>query len=616
MGIICIALIMVMSGIVYFISEDNKRLVDKSNSILYENAISENGINVIESRVVKGKMPELYVNDKRVTKNEMGIEYTPRINDKGHYAYSYFHDSNAKSAVMLNKRTIFEEGLCKILELTNSHLVFSSLDLEQNISSLYQYNLKKKKLTKIFSIEGMYFVESDALSGNEFLIQIRGGEKTEFLLVDLDAGIEKIDIGQGYNVLEAYADTDRGGYSVVTVTGNNNGKYLANALYDYYKYQYGEPFSASNDFAGRISWNESQRLNGLIELWRKTKGREIESDINDAIDNILSVRNKYLEINTNEAPEYLWSTKKYSLDKQTPRSDLVDNGQILYPLLKAANDNIVSQDTKKEIINIAEQAYEYFDNVYKDEGHYIWEKGSCFYLDGIEVPWNQQNSYALSLIELYKLTENEKYYERVKELMTTFKEEWRVQNDGEIMWHYWPTSFYDGWTERDNKSTNTPERDKMKDDVMEDISHGAINAKFVLEYYNTFQDNIITESDIIGIRKMMSRFCSKEGFNTNISGLGKAGEKSFLPLPGLWWVEFGNEELNNYFSYAGNCAYPDFDSSMIYCYAFLYDPNKDINLTIEKSNYSKGGVLLSSSKDEISNSNALYPYIEEVLKNR
>ncbi|WP_138261940.1 hypothetical protein [[Clostridium] hylemonae] len=610
-----ICIVLIVGVVCFFIGRDNKRLLEISNSLLYESSVSQNGTNHIESRVVKGKMPELYINNKQVTDNEMGIEYTPKINDDGNFAYAYFDESTSKSVIMYNKEEIYNEGLCKVLALTNSYLIFSSLDLDKNINYIYNYDLSGKKLILLYSLEGIYTKETEVVNENNILIQNISENNSEIILLDLITDTEKtIEISSDLNFLEAYTGDKDESYTLVTVSGDKNGKYLLNAIYDLYKHQYGEPFSAANDFAGRISWNESVRLNGLIELWSKTQSDEIKQYIVETVDNILSVRNKYLGINTLDAPKNLWSTKKYSMDKQTPRSDLVDNGQILYPLLKAANCGIVTDEKKEEIIDIAKKAFVYFDDVYNNDGHYIWRKGSSFYLDGIELPWNQQNSYALSLIELYKLTKNEVYYNRTKNLMKTFKNEWLVQADGSIMWHYWPSAFYDGWGNEDHKSVNTPNREKQEDYIMEDIGHAAINAKFVLEYYNTFKDNLIKDADVEGIKRTINQFCSEDGFNTNISGMGKNGKKSFLPFPGIWWVEFGNEQLNSYFDNLRNYAYADFDSSMMYCYAYLYDNNRQIKLTLNESEYNSRGTLVSSSSKDITDTDSIFNYVKEIVE--
>jgi len=608
--IVLLLIVIICCEILY----ENKRMRDMSNSIPYQSSVSQNKTNQIESRVIKGEMPDLYINGRPITNNEMGIEYTPQINDKGDYAYAYFEESNSKSEIVLNRSKIYEGGICYVLALTNSYLVFSNLDLEKNVSTLYKYNLNKKEMTPIFDKTGIYFKEASILNDEEILLQSWGdSNKTGVNLIDLVSGIEKkLDIQENADLLEAYANVD--GYTLITASGNRNGKYLLNAIYNYYKFQYGEPFSAANDFAGRISWNESARLEGLIEICKKTGNKEVEATIVAAVENILSVRNEYLGINTVDAPKFLWSTKKYSLDQRTPRSDLVDNGQILYSLLKAANYNIVSDETKDKIIHIAEQAYDYFNEQYDGKGHYTWRKGSCFYLDGIELPWNQQNDYALSLIELYKLTSNDKYYKRIKDLMSTFKVEWIINQDNTIMWHYWPLVFYEGWDEQDNKSINTPKREEQIDKVLEDTVHAAINAKFIMEYHNTFDDGLITSSDLAGVKKAMDYFCSKDGFNANISGLGKEGSKSYLSLPGVWWVEYENQYLADLYSNLGHFAYPDFDYSILYRYASLYDENEEISLTIAKDVYSLNGTLRSSSSEQIYSIDAAFDYVEEIIR--
>ena len=547
--------------------------------MLYQKNISE-GENIIEIRCYYGSMPELYVNNKRVTDNLYGIEYTPHINDKGQYAYVLYDESCSKGKVYVNSTEICDVYCGKILAITDDVLFFSSV--EGNNTAIYKQKLSLRgiKASKICTLQGEYLTKAVYEEEVGLYIEAWDGNTTQLnvsILFESESGEWN---RRKFDATEKMLVTTKEGTYIDVIEGNDNGKYLFNSLYYYNYIQPGNPFSIGNDFAGRLCWNVVYRLHGLIELYEKTEDEEVLEEIRNSCSNLMGVTNEKLGLESEYICDSVWATRKYSLNKEELRSDVVGNGQILYPLLKAVNMDLLETSMEEEIIRVAEESFVYFDKFYQ-EGHYYWEYESPFYLDGVILPWNQQNAYGLALIELYKATGDVKYYDRCNEMMIAFKEEWVVSEE-DVIWHYWPLEFYSGWKESDKISSNTPMRAAAEDNLYEDTSHAAINAKFIREYYRIFDDEVITEGDIEGIRNAMKRFCLEEGFSRFISGDVEYTEKSYQYIPGIWWVEWENDVLRKYWTNLGTFLYPDFDYMHLYEYAYLYSEKLPIEARVDR----------------------------------
>lgn len=545
-------------------------------------------------------MPELYINETQITDNDYGIEYMPCVNNNGVVAYAYYEESCMSSSVIVDGATIHKSNACKTLYLDDESLYFSDIDLENEYGILWKYNLNARNKVKIAELSQTYIEKLVPLTKNSFLIETWAAE-------DNSRRVKKITKeGEVSEILDTDSESiiayENDKYYIDYIEGNCNAMYLFNALNQYYNSQYGEPFSLANDYAGRISWNESYRLSGMLELYHKTENREIREEISKTCKNLFDVTNEKLGVEGEEVCPSLWATKKYSVDKRTPRTDLVDTSCILYPLLVGANRDIFDKRDSDKIIALAEKSYQYFDDCY-DNGHYKIERGSNFAFDGVDVPWNQQNMFGLVLIELYKATGDNKYYERCKELMSEFKSEWIYLED-RVIWNYWPNMFYEGWDASDEISINTPSMEAIEGNKAEDSSHSGINAKFVKEYFETFDDGVVIRQDILKIRNTLQIICSDKGFLDYIDT--ETIKFSYANLISSWWVEYDNIDFNNSLTQIGPGIYPDFDAQRIYAYAYNYDPEKPINLEIDR--YAVEDLLIKEKSFECRSQEDVFEY--------
>ena len=570
-------------------------LQESTSYAVYQTNTSSNNKYTIQSRITSegGELVLISIDSSECLLKTNNIIYTPMVNDTGKYCYLEIKGSDSTcSDVFFMKEKIYSGEACRIINIDEDAVFFSESVPSEDVSRIWKYSIDESILQIVCRFSDGYIIDGIKYQNN-ILIDFFDKETHKSVVKVFEENNEgNFCISKEY--LQYGSDTrlfeKNGNAYIDTITGNNNGKYLYAALYEYYMYQYGEPFSLGNNFAGRLSWNESYRLNGLIELYMKTGLDELKEMVCYAVTNILNLNNEKIACQSEETISFLWATKDYSINGDTFQNLLVDDAMIIYPLLKAVNYNILeSQEDKKEILYIANRMFEYYERNYSD-GHYKFEKGCSFWADGVILPWNQQNIFGLVCLELYKATGNVIFYNRCKELMLSFKSDWIRLEDESIIWHYWPNEFYDGWEKDDNISLNTPERQRTEDYLFEDTSHAGFNTLYVLEYYKMFDDGVIVSQDIQGIQSSMNRWTGYDnGFSRFISGDVEYLNASYLWIPSPVWASFGNEKFDNYYTSIIDYVYPDFDLIFpLWAYAIEYDNENPIELNIIRIEYSSG----------------------------
>ncbi len=91
-----------------------------------------------------------------------------------------------------------------------------------------------------------------------------------------------------------------------------------------------------------------------------------------------------------------------------------------------------------------------------DEGYYIFPKGCPFFLDGVEMPINEAAIFGSALVRLYLITNNDKWLDRAKAMWTHWKKAFALDEYGYITYPYVLGDWYEGWTEQDTVSVNSP----------------------------------------------------------------------------------------------------------------------------------------------------------------
>lgn len=536
---------------------------------VYEVNISKRKNKIIYTKVQENKQPEVYIvngqEHEKVT-NDNFIKFNPVINDRGDYAYALSEYSVAESKIYLNGKLIKEtdnNGLYKSLEINDYYLLFAYHRFDDDKQYIVSYSLDNGE---IYYIPIDAYVEKIKFFNDEMAI-IQGynisNASTDIYILDMRT--KEISLLYHSPQVEIIQEVHYDDYFIVAqVSGDANARYLFNAYYSLMNYQFSNPFSHSNDFLGRLSWNQSYRLESMIEIYCLTKDPLFKTQINYVVRNLMNRTNgKQDDIHGDFNPEYLWASKKYSIDQKTPISLLVDNARIFYPMLLAINyDLIEDEQLSRNIIANAEKMFSYYEKYYdNDRKMYRFPYGIAFWADGVWLPYNQQNIFGLMLIELYKATHKGKYKLRVFELAQRFASEFVYTAGERLLWHYWPSEYYAGWSKDDQISINTPYKEKTTDNLYEDLSHAGENVKFMLEFRKAFGDGIFSNKHLKQLSNTITHFMyDRNKFSRFMSGDTTYQQPSARFMPSYGWSELGHKKLNQLYLNLVPMVYPDFES--------------------------------------------------------
>jgi len=596
---------------IYNIRYDKLKSVDGLNDKqIYAAAVSPNGRHIIQSVVTHQGGVELYKDGERFTNNLYGLEYSPIIGDNGDVAYLMVDKSYASSKLLYNNDKIFEKNtLCGNLRLLKSHilgdmLIFSSFDKKKEVVTLYKYRriLFTGKLEPICSFEKSVIEDIRVLPDNHIAALVEDySDGRRWKLFDIDISKNEVHLQLEGKERLFFTNDDKSELVVdkVDLESSVNSAYLFNSWYYLYRYHIREPFSYGNDFAGMLSWIESYRVDGLLNLYKKTNDDELTEKLRLIAGNILNARNKNIGMPQDKYnQDFLWSSRKYSLHDE-PLCLMVNQCVIMDALLRVANSGILKEDMELEIRDNAERMFQYYEEYYDGRGHYHFPKGSPFWADGVQLPWNQQNVMTNVCLELWIASGDDKYLQRAKALMMAFLSE--VKNhESKVYWNYWPDGFYKGWNKDENISVNTPEyKASSIDDRAEDISHAAINADTMVRFSEVFNPNDSSWKN--KIEENMNEWCKDNGFTATISG---EKEASMLNVPSGKWAKFYNPKLSHYVCLGPQNVGVDYNL-MSYCAisSEYYQRGKSYSpLRLEKYAYRGDGKWCLKNKIELSES--------------
>lgn len=305
------------------------------------------------------------------------------------------------------------------------------------------------------------------------------------------------------------------------VSGNGNLLNLYHQLSMFFGEQYGEPYSFSNDYMGRLSWNQSYRLRAIYGLYKATGVIGLKKAYNDSASSILK--------RTNEISFGRFHSKKYGLKRTKKIAFLVNNAIIYHSIL--AGIDILNEENYRSVINYAELMFDSYESDWHNN-HYRFPYGEDIKYDGIPLPFNQQNAMGLLAIELYKATQKTKYIERISALHKYFTDQFSYKNST-LIWHYWPQFFYDGWLDSDSVSKNTPSKIFSTDSLFEDYFHASINLEFLINANSVLNKSLSVEPE-----KILLNSISDEGFSRFISGDVEYQQADWSFVPTYPWTLF------------------------------------------------------------------------------
>ncbi|PIR22613.1 MAG: hypothetical protein COV44_07025 [Deltaproteobacteria bacterium CG11_big_fil_rev_8_21_14_0_20_45_16] len=213
---------------------------------------------------------------------------------------------------------------------------------------------------------------------------------------------------------------------------------------------------------------------------------------------------------------------------------------ILTPALEAANLGALDQEFKDRIFDVAEKAFEFYEPYFdKNSKIYRFPKGIPFWADGLWMPLNFQSSFGAMLIELYKYRNNEKYKNRIDEIYNKLSSEFlSADKNDSIIWNYWPKEYFEGWSEADDLSENTPSMAKEITPKVEDVSHASLSVLFLMKYKEYFSETSFIEG--LG-HTFEALTAGKNKFSGYMDGSLLEGHKllghtNYYNLPSFGWI--------------------------------------------------------------------------------
>lgn len=239
---------------------------------------------------------------------------------------------------------------------------------------------------------------------------------------------------------------------------------------------------------GRIVWEQNDYLPGLTKILSNEKlSGMIESEINDTTRKLTDDEIKNL-VNISRHDKFL-NSRRYSYSGNQI-SFAIHN----FIFLKMAHEldilhlNPQITDSLGNFNNTTEELkYTEFNNQYIQA--LFFKKGSDFWADGINTPYNFSSSVALGLLHRKKNTADIKLATDL--LNPLLQNEFPLQDTG---WKYWWGIGKRGWQENDNYSQNT--KKYQGHDAIANISYLTIDAEAILklsQYSNSSNIHLATK---------------------------------------------------------------------------------------------------------------------------
>lgn len=513
--------------------------------------------------------------------DDVAMRYCPVVNDEGTYAYVR-QLKGLGYDVVLEEKSVLHSGAClDYLSVGSEKAVCVQSDNGKDITRLYLIDMSSGNCECIARWDKEFIEDVTRYGDNQFgvitcVFTPKGTKRYNVYTVNGSNGtFAKVANGVEELIVFPLGGLKRNdeGLIIDVLQMQDNERLLFNAMKLVYK-RHNEAFAYGNDFRGRMSWDQSARLRGLCELYKKIKDSDIKKRIIDTVYGIMNARNMFSGIFSDDwNPEFLWSSKCYTLNSEAA-CILVENSEIMSALLLACNEGIVKN---REIVETAIKLYDYYDQWYKS-GHYFQPYGYPVDIDGLIVPWNYQNSMAEVCLGLWIETGDQKYLDRCNELICTFMDEW-IDEGNRIYWHYWPMAFYEGW-EDDGRSMYTPSRSPQEDNLFEDASHAGISVRLLCRYVESVPNGVVNVGHLQKIQSNMESFCHEDGFSRFISG-----DEGYSPRAWHYWISsyfayLKNRNFEQYVRQGYLGCFPEWDSQQaLFANARLYKA-ESVNGTI------------------------------------
>lgn len=250
-----------------------------------------------------------------------------------------------------------------------------------------------------------------------------------------------------------------------------------------------------NNDEGRIAWSQIYYLNAFLDIVRMHSHWVVTDEVLEIV-GLLSDRLRIeMELLETILDQSGMASRAFTVDRspsvfavQTSRLALLYDGYLeYYPAVGRYNPTAIeiSRDSVS-LVGHMEVLTDAAIPSWSEEGqsHLMWPKGSAFMFDGLNVPFNHQNEWALSIVRSNQNLISDATWDAAEDILGFFYDqilvpEREVFPDGGV-WPYWWGTAWDGWAAEDEVSLNTPTYAGDRGDSW--ISFRTIDAEAMVEW--------------------------------------------------------------------------------------------------------------------------------------
>ena len=332
------------------------------------------------------------------------------------------------------------------------------------------------------------------------------------------------------------------GNRIVAVKGSPSLETLFWAIEQLVGDRFGEPFAGGNDFLGRLSNNQAERLWALVLLFERSPDPALHAYIVGAVSRILG----------NADPNGLFFSTKYSL---TQRSEIAFGVDVM-----ALHDSILSANSllgsalASKAIDAATKALQHYESDWAT-GHYLLPSCTDMQYDGIVAPMNFQSRWGAVALRLYELTGRQEFFDRAEAIYTYVSAQMEWLGDTRA-WHYWPLEFYSGWDPSKYRSCNIPSAAATRDEYFEDYSHALATVEFLAAFERATGRPALIDAEALAER------LHADGNRFHFSFGGVPGEAAERYLPYGYWARTAG--VAPYYKTLVVLPTPDYDAQLVF----------------------------------------------------
>lgn len=222
----------------------------------------------------------------------------------------------------------------------------------------------------------------------------------------------------------------------------------------------------------RISWDQIYYLNGFLDILLLA---EKDSNYHSLVKSNLPLLKQRI------AEEIHWIAQHWENERYRTRAFSVDRSEALFAvqtsrlllllqryLQEVSPDDAAITKTYRKVKTSVHCLIDHIDQISltpqppgwlkTDTPYLAWPKGSAFYFDGLNVPYNHQNEWAYSVLSTEPDPDCPSAVQSAQKILQSFLT--RESSIGSFplngTWDYWWGQAYMGWTKAENISDNMP----------------------------------------------------------------------------------------------------------------------------------------------------------------